>query len=210
MELSGHQDCLETKRGTRVRCVFVRAACLRPAGHRGSQQETKPHIQGNTVKDRASRAERQRVPQARSVEGERPQGTPNPEPAACYEGRTDRRKNKQAQQHRHLSAPPHTPTHLRSAANCACALPGGAAPPLLRPPSTTRAGEGRRRKAGGRRCACASGSRVAGRGGAAGGVPGAACPGHGEQGAAAAPADRHQPQEDEAARGARLHRLRRL
>lgn len=34
--------------------------------------------------------------------------------------------------------------------------------------------------------------------------------GHGEQGAAAAPADRHQPQEDEAAHGARLRRVRRL
>lgn len=44
-------------------------------------------------------------------------------------------------------------------------------------------------------------------------VPGAlraAAAGHGEQGAAAAPADRHQPQEDEAAHGARLRRLRRL
>lgn len=34
--------------------------------------------------------------------------------------------------------------------------------------------------------------------------------GHGEQGAAAAPADRHQPEEDEAAHGARLRRLCRL
>lgn len=44
-------------------------------------------------------------------------------------------------------------------------------------------------------------------------VPGAlraAAAGHGEQGAAAAPSDRHQPQEDEAAHGARLRRLRRL
>lgn len=44
-------------------------------------------------------------------------------------------------------------------------------------------------------------------------VPGAlraAAAGHGEQGAAAAPADRHQPQEDEAAHGARLRRLRRM
>uniref|UniRef100_A0A8C2TQ82 UDP-glucuronic acid decarboxylase 1 n=2 Tax=Neognathae TaxID=8825 RepID=A0A8C2TQ82_COTJA len=73
--------------------------------------------------------------------------------------------------------------------------------------ATTRAGEGRGGRTPLRLRERFPGSRA---GGAAGGVPGAACPGHGEQGAAAAPADRHQPQEDEAACGARLHRLRRL